>query len=47
MRKNRNVIRILVTNLKGRDLLKDLGVDGGIILKGVLGIVDNSSGSEK
>jgi hypothetical protein len=29
MRKDRNVIRTLVANLKGTDLLQDLGADGG------------------
>ena len=40
MRKDTNVTRTLVANLKGRDLLQDLGVYGGIILKRVLEIVD-------
>jgi len=40
MRKNRNVIRTLVADLKGRDLLQDLRVDEEIILKGMLEIVD-------
>jgi hypothetical protein len=29
VRKNRNVIRTLVANLKGRDPLQDVGVDEG------------------
>jgi uncharacterized protein YjiS (DUF1127 family) len=32
-RRRRNSCRVLVENLKGRDHLKDLGIDGVIIYK--------------
>jgi hypothetical protein len=33
MREMRNMYRILVTSLKGRDHLQDLGIDGRIVIK--------------
>jgi hypothetical protein len=37
MNEIRNAYKILVESLKGRDHSKDLGVDGRIILKCILG----------
>jgi hypothetical protein len=34
----RNAYKTLVGNLKGRDHLKDLSVDGSILLEGILNI---------
>jgi hypothetical protein len=38
MRQMRNIYKILIRNLKGKYLLEDLGVDGRILLKQILGI---------
>jgi hypothetical protein len=35
--RNKNACNILVGNLKGRDHLEDIGIDGNIILRGILG----------